>query len=305
MKVSYAFRRNAFYPYEGATNWEKIPPKEIRKPYFKKLREIGLEGIEIGVGQFEQKSESEVKEFGRELAGEGIPAVCIRGGGGVGAARVSGTYKARWQEAIQIASWIGCNLVNSAISPGHANPHGPGTGVGERMTQGSSRLATQADYELTANRMREAADLASDLGVTLSIEMHQHSIADNSWSVLHLLDLIDRKHVGVNPDLGNLLWNYETPEQTIESCIKALAPRAKYWHCKQLMRLNIPDLQKSYYLQVPLTDGDIDYRFAISAMVEAGYQGYLALEGCRGGDQIYKDGKSLEYVKSILRELGQ
>ena len=305
MKISYAFRKNTFYPYQGATNWEKIVPKEVRRPYFQKLREIGFEGIEIGTGQFETRSEAEVKEFRKELDDLGVPAAAARGGGGVGSARVSGSYLARWKEAIQVASWLGANLVNSAISVGLGNPGGSGSGVGERTTQGASRIASQADYEMTADRLREAADFAADLGVTLSVEMHQHSIADNSWSCLHLLDLIDRPNVGVNPDLGNLLWNYEVPEETTEACIAALAPRAKYWHCKQLMRLHVPDLNKAYYLQVPLPDGDIDYRFAISAMLEAGYNGYLAIEGCRGGDQLFRDARSVEYVKGLIGELSK
>jgi sugar phosphate isomerase/epimerase len=135
--------------------------------------------------------------------------------------------------------------------------------------------------------------------------MHQHSLADNSWSVLHLLNLVDRPNVGVNPDLGNLYWNYEVPEESNEACIKALAPRAKYWHCKQLHRVHVPDLGKAYFLKVPLPDGEIDYRFAISAMAEAGYAGYIAVEGCREGDQLYRDAKSAEYCREILRDLGQ
>jgi sugar phosphate isomerase/epimerase len=305
MKISYAFRRNAFYPYQGTASWEKIPPAEIRRPYLRKLREIGFEGIEIGVGQFDGKGEPAVQELRRELEGEGIAIACIRGGGPVGGARHSATYRKRWEEAIQLAAWSGANLVNTAISAGLTHPGGPGSGTGERVTQGTSRLAGQADYELTANRLREAADFAKEHGVEMSIEMHQHSIADNSWSVLHLLNLIDRPNVGVNPDLGNLLWNYEVPEESTEACIVALAPRAKYWHCKQLIRVHIPDLEKAYYIQTPLPDGDMDYRFSISAMVDAGYKGFLAIEGCRNGDQIDKDARSVAYVKGILKELGQ
>lgn len=305
MKMSYAFRRNTFYPYQGSRGWEQLPPGEHRRAYLKRVREIGFEGIELGIGQFGERSESAARELRRELEGEGVPAAAVRGGGGVGSARVSGSYRARWEEAIRVASWVGSNLVNCAISTGHTNPGGPGSDVGERTSQGSSRLATQADYRLTADRLREVADFAREHGVTLSIEMHQHSIADNSWSCLHLLDLIDRPNVGVNPDLGNLYWNYEVPEETTEACIAALAPRAKYWHCKQLMRVHVPELQKSYYLKVPLPDGEIDYRFALSAMVEANYQGYLAVEGCREGDQLFRDAKSVEYARSILRELGQ
>ncbi len=137
----------------------------------------------------------------------------------------------------------------------------------------------------------------------IAIELHQHSIADNAWSCLHLLDLIDRPNVGVNPDLGNLYWNYEQPEESAEACILALAPKAKYWHCKQLQRLHIPELEGAYFSLVPLPDGGIDYRFAIAAMVEAGYDGYLAIEGVREGDQLYRDGRSVEYCRQILREV--
>jgi sugar phosphate isomerase/epimerase len=306
MKIAYAFRRNTFYPYPGTPGrWEVMPPKEHRRAFLQKVRQIGFEGIELGTGQFGERSENEVRELRRELEGEGVPCAAVRGGGGLGSARASGTYLARWQEAIRVASWAGSNLVNCAISTGHTNPGGPGADVGERTSQGSSRLATQADYELTARRFREVADFAADHGVEISIEMHQHSIADNSWSCLHLLDLIDRQNVGVNPDLGNLLWNYEVPEETPEACIVALAPRAKYWHCKQLQRINVPELQKSYYIRVPLPDGDIDYRFALSAMVEANYQGYFAVEGTNTGDQLTRDARTVEYVRGLLKELGQ
>ncbi|NBT94485.1 MAG: sugar phosphate isomerase/epimerase [Chloroflexi bacterium] len=137
--------------------------------------------------------------------------------------------------------------------------------------------------------------VAAGLGVSIAIEMHQHSIADNSWSTLHLLDLIGLPNVGCNPDLGNLYWCYEEPEESVERCIVALAPRAKYWHCKQLIRVHVPEVQKAYYIKVPLPDGDMDYRFAVAAMFGAGYTGAMAIEGVREGDQMYRDGKSAEY----------
>ena len=55
---------------------------------------------------------------------------------------------------------------------------------------------------------------------------------------------------------------------------------------------------------MPLPDGDIDYRFAIAAMHDAGFDGYLAVEGARDGDQLFSDARSLNYVRDILAELG-
>ena len=305
MEIGYAFRRTALYPYGGGTGWE-VPPKEVRRQYLRKVREIGFAGIEIGLGQGVGRGEDELRELRRELEGEGVPCIAVRGGGGFANPRVSAQNRARVEDAIRMAASIGANLVNMTVGTPATNPQGPGASlVGERISQGGSRTASAADFEVTARHLREAAALAADLGVEISIEMHQHSIADNSWSCLHLLELIDRPNVGINPDLGNLYWNYEIPEETTEACIVALAPKAKYWHCKQLRRAHIPELQKAYFHKVPLPDGEIDYRFAIAAMADAGYGGVLAIEGVREGDQLSADRRSLEYCRQILAELGQ
>jgi sugar phosphate isomerase/epimerase len=174
---------------------------------------------------------------------------------------------------------------------------------GEPVSQGGSRAAGAAEFERTADQLRNFGTLAADLGVDLSIEVHQGSIADNSVATLHLLDLIDLDNVGANPDLGNIYWHYEYPDETSEAAIVALAPRSKYWHCKNLLRIHIPELHRALYQRVPLPDGDIDYRFAIAAMVDAGYRGYLAVEGAREGDQLSADGRSAAYVRDILASL--
>ena len=57
------------------------------------------------------------------------------------------------------------------------------------------------------------------------------------------------------------------------------------------------------FLRVPLQDGDIDYRYGISAMHNAGYSGYMTIEGSSAGDQWYHDAKSLDYAKAIWAEL--
>jgi sugar phosphate isomerase/epimerase len=151
--------------------------------------------------------------------------------------------------------------------------------------------------------LRAAGKLAHDLGVKIAIEVHQGSIADNSTATLHLLDLVDSDSVGANPDLGNIYWHYESPEETVEAAIVALAPRAVYWHCKNLRRVHIPELRRSFFQRVPLPDGDLDYRFAIAAMVDAGYDGYLAVEGAREGDALSQDRRGAEYVRQLLAEL--
>ncbi len=197
-------------------------------------------------------------------------------------------------------------MVNSALVSPPTHPDGPGSDRrGEQVSQGASRTASEQDFALTAERLRAAGHIAADLNVNISIEVHQGSIADNSTATLHLLDLVGLKNVGANPDLGNIYWHYEEAEETPEAAIVALAPRAVYWHCKNLQRVHIPELRRSFCNGVPLPDGEIDYRFAIAAMLDAGYSGYLAVEGAAAGDALSQDRRGVEYVQRVLSEIYQ
>ncbi len=67
----------------------------------------------------------------------------------------------------------------------------------------------------------------------------------------------------------------------------------------------MPEFDISFFLMFTLPDGDIDYRFAINAMIDAGYEVYFALEGANTGDHISKDARSVQYVRKIVAEIEQ
>ncbi len=304
MQIVYAFRRAAFYPFTDANGpGNELPPLTVRPAYLAAVRAAGFEGIEVGV-RSAGDDEAAVRALGGELTAAGVPCAVIRGGGGFTHPRTAAQSHNRMAEAIRKAAWIGANRVNMTVGTPATAPDAPGAvGVGEQISQGGSRTASEADFAVTAQHLREGAALAAELGVEIAIEMHQHSIADNTWSCLHLLERIDHPNIGINPDLGNLYWTYAEPEGSIEECIVALAPHAKYWHCKQLQRLYLPELNRAYFHKVSLPDGEIDYRFAIAAMMAAGYTGPLAIEGVREGDQLTRDAQGVEYVQGILQAL--
>lgn len=297
MKIAYAFRRCASYPYNGAG----LPTDASdRQQFIEKVKDIGFDGIELPAMSL---SDAETETLRTELAGAGVPCVAIRGGGGAAHPRVAAANKQRMEEAVHFAAKMGAGVVNSTVTTPPRDPNGKGTYRGESVSQGSSRYASAEDYERTASAVSDVASVAADVGVEISIEIHQNSIADNSWSALHLLDMIDAPNVGVNPDLGNIYWTYDIPEESCEDAIVALAPHVNYWHCKSLYRVHIPELETAIYVQVPLPDGEIDYRFAIAALLDVDYDGYLAIEGVRYGDGFHQDGVSVAYVKSVLAEL--
>ena len=306
MKIAYAFRENRLYPYQGReVPGNELPPAPYRDAFLKRIGRIGVEGIELGPSSFGGASvtEAAAREQAKHLADMGLPVVCIRGGGGFASARGAARSRAHIRHNIKLAAWTGANLVNTTVCCGGLDPRQPGSRTGEPASQGGSHTASAEEYERTARELQVLADEAADQGVTISIEVHQNSIVDNSWSALHLHRLVDRPNLGINPDLGNIYWTYDIPDETSEEAIANLAPVSTYWHCKNLYRVYQPQAQRSVFVHAPLPDGEIDYRFAISAMRAANYDGYLAIESARSGDVILKDTRSVEYVRSILSEL--
>ena len=300
MKLCYALRRGVFYPSQR-DEFGEMPPRSERRGYLPLVKSMGFSAVEVGVD--EEADERSARDLASELHDYGLDVGCVRAGGALHHALSGARARQKMERAIRYAGWTGASIINTALVTPPTHPSGPGAGrQGEQVSQGASRTASEQDFVSMAEHLRTAGRMAADVGARISIEVHQGSIADNSTATLHLLDLVGLDSVGANPDLGNIYWHYEHPDETSEAAIDALAPRAVYWHCKNLRRIHIPDLHRSFFERVPLPDGDIDYRFAISAMQAAGYAGYFAVEGAQKGDQLSQDRRSAGYACLILSE---
>ena len=194
MKIAYAFRRCASYPYNGGG----LPTDAAdRQRFLKQAKEIGFDGIELPGMNL---PDAEAKTLRAELEDAGIPCVAIRGGGG--AARdpqVAAANKQRMIDAVHFAAKIGAGIVNSTVTTPPDDPVTKARIVANPSHRDQARRSNDEDYERTASAVSEAAVIAADLGVEISIEIHQNSIADNSQATLRLLELIDASNVGINP----------------------------------------------------------------------------------------------------------
>ena len=301
VRLCYALRRGVFYP-SARDEFGEMPPRAERRRYLPLVKAMGFDAVEVPVD--ESANEQTTRDLAHELREHGLEVGAVRAGGALHHALSGGRAVQRLERAIRYAAWADAPIVNTALVSPATHPNGPGSGrQGEQVSQGASRTASEQDFVLTAERLRDAGHVAAGLNVSIAIEVHQGSLADNSTATLHLLDLVGLSNVGANPDLGNIYWHYEYPDETAEAAIVALAPRAVYWHCKNLRRQHIPELRRAFFQRVPLPDGDLDYRFAIAAMRDAGYDGYLAVEGAREGDALSQDRRGAEYVRQILAEL--
>jgi sugar phosphate isomerase/epimerase len=301
VKLCYALRRGVFYP-SARDEFGEMPPRTERRRYLPLVKSMGFSAVEVGVD--EDADERSARDLASELRDYGLDIGCVRAGGALHHALSGARARQKMECSIRYAGWTGATIINTALVSPPTHPNGPGAGrQGEQVSQGASRTASEQDFVSLAEHLRTAGRKAADVGAKIGIEVHQGSIADNSTATLHLLDLVGLDNVGANPDLGNIYWHYEQPDETSDAAIVALAPCAVYWHCKNLRKMHIPDLHRSFFQRVPLPDGDIDYRFAVAAMQAAGYDGYLAIEGAREGDQLTQDRRGAEYATALLAEL--
>lgn len=303
MRFCYAHRRFTAYP-SSLDTWDLVPGAYF-EGFAARAARLGFDGVEVGAEVMERAGDTEapVREFARRMAGEGLPVVSVRAGGSLIDPRSGPAARERVLTAVRNAAWAGAEVVNGACSTPARYPSGKSYSPGWPRSQDASRDASMYEYEAMAAAYQKLCDRAADSGLTISVEVHQNSPIDNSWSSLLLCGLVERPNFGINPDLGNIYWTYDVPEESAEEAITALAPVAVYWHCKNLMRVHHPENERSIFLRVPLPDGQLDYRFAIEAMHAAGYGGFMAIEGAQLGDQWHADGESLAYAKAIWAEL--
>ena len=309
MRFCYAHRRFTLYP-QSVNSWA-LGVENYTDEFLSRVKDIGFDALEVGAEVFDRLGEGndkQVKEFGKRVEGFGLKVGALRSGGTVIEARHGPANQAKMKRAIDYAAWTGAEVVNGALSsparyPGHPPGSIPASQHGWPRSQDSSRDSMTWVYDELASVYQGFCDQAADSGVDISIEVHQNSPVDNSWAAKLIHQKIDRKNFGVNPDIGNVVWNYDVPEEEYDQFIKACAPISVYWHCKNLHRIYHPENQRTVFLRVPLQDGEVDYRYAISAMADANYSGYMAIEGAWSGDQWHSDQISLDYAKKIWAEV--
>jgi len=317
MRFCYAFRRFSDYPYLGIAT--DLDPTKLTDKFLKRVNNMGFDGIELGMECLErvEGGEKGLKEFEKRLSDFGTPVLAIRSGGRWGGSMVdpkTGEENIiRAKGAIKFGSILKSEVINGATCEPEKSPYiDTGSGLvsglefahhGFPFSQNSSRQTTLPEYDMLAEKYQELCDEAKNYGLNISCEMHQNSPIDNSWSAKLLHSKVERDNFGINPDLGNIIWNYDIPEELTEDAIKELAPISNYWHCKNMTRVNHPENQRSVFIRENILGGEIDYRFAIEAMHDGKYKGLMALEGVPSGDQFYSDKQSLDYCKEIWEDV--
>jgi sugar phosphate isomerase/epimerase len=158
---------------------------------------------------------------------------------------------------------------------------------------------SDATWALAAERVGRVVARAEELGIAVSLELHEGTLLDSAAGALRVIELVGSPSLGVNPDLGNLIRVPEPLAAGWEETLRAVLPHTSYWHVKNYARVERPGLVVS--LPSELEAGHVDYRRAIGLALDAGYSGPICIEHYEG-DALGAIARGRVYVEQVVRD---
>lgn len=163
-----------------------------------------------------------------------------------------------------------------------------------------------------ADCMAKILDATSNLNVEMGIENHG-TLGNNPEFLDSVLNKVNSPRVGITCDTANFYW-FGHPLSKVLEIIKHFAPKIKHTHIKNI---NYPPDKREIQREVgweygkyasPLREGDIDIKWIIRTLKEAGYKNDLCIEDESLGRFDAEKQKAVlrddaDYLKEILRTL--
>jgi RpiB/LacA/LacB family sugar-phosphate isomerase len=170
------------------------------------------------------------------------------------------------------------------------------------MVRASEDDRDDQTWDLAVKRIGQAAARAAALGLEISLELHEGTLLDSPAGALRIIDGVRATNVGINPDLGNLV---RVPRPLATGWVELLReslPFMNYWHVKNYIRLEYPDLKLVLSYPTKLAFGVIDYRQAVRLAIAHGYRGPVCIEHYEG-DSIEAIASGRRYLEEIMRRI--
>ncbi|MDL2172380.1 MULTISPECIES: sugar phosphate isomerase/epimerase family protein [Asaia] len=164
--------------------------------------------------------------------------------------------------------------------------------------QGHRDPEDKAVWQKAVSRIRELADHAASVGVTLSLEMYEDTYLGTAESSVRFIQDVDHPACGINADIGNLV-RLHRPVEHWHSMMVKLAPYLRYWHVKNYLRTEDATTGMIVTAPAPMEQGVISYRAAIAMALEYGYSSPFLVEHY-GGDGLSVAARNRDYLRQIL-----
>lgn len=235
--------------------------------------DLGYDGIEIQASEPHlppDTSHERAAEIKEHLDEAGLSVPCLATYTGYYDERTEAEAEEELEELEQyceLAEILDCELVRH-------KPGGPPV-----------RHATEADYENAAGYVQRAADIAAKYDRTIGIEIHTDRLVETADSTLKFVEMVDRENVGIIHDAGNM---YIVDTDFGRESIERLGDELVHVHVKDIARVDDDSDPETFTKETKhgeehfqfrrLGEGETDHLPAFTALVEAGYDGYLTDE---------------------------
>jgi sugar phosphate isomerase/epimerase len=160
-----------------------------------------------------------------------------------------------------------------------------------------SGCATWEQWAWAVEGYQALGAAAEGLGVKLAFETHNGYIHDLARPCAEFLRRIGSPAVGANLDMGNIVLNING--EPLVDAIEILGDKLYYNHLK-----NIYKPSTGGYIVCALPDGVIDNRVWLQELQKRGNSNPICLEEPRQGDRDYFAKQDIDYIRSILSDLG-
>lgn len=290
------------YPHEL---FSYVPTPEEREPLFRWTRRVGFDGVDVADSwmSWYAMSDDQLDDVRAQLDRLGLdccalnPYRCTLVRHPTAAQNEEKLYR-----SLEVATRWGAGLLNLALSVPFPAVWSDAERARRQHELARGEDYTDAEFEQTAAKVRRLAEKGQELGVALSIELHDDGITDRSEHVMRLHGLVSHPNAGVNPDLQN---GYRVPYATESwrAAVERMAPATNFWHVKSCTRRYVEETGRYQSGWASLRSGAIDYRWALGRIAGAGFDGWLSVEtGANGGDALHQAEGDLRYLRELIED---
>lgn len=280
-----------------------VPTPEERAPIFAYIRDAGFDGVDLADSWLDwfAMSDDELQALRQQVESYGLVCAGLNPYRSILVRHESAARnEERLHRSVAVAAILGAPVVNIPLSVPFPAVWSEAERAARQRTLARAADYSDEDWQITAEKLIALAHSAAQLGVALTLELHDDGMLDDSAATLRLWRLVDQPNVGVNPDLQNL-YRVPYPCEDWRHALLALAPHTNFWHVKSCAKTYVIDEARSYSRGATLVSGEIDYRWALTQMARTGYDGWISIES-GGGDSLEHATTDLAYLKRLIRD---
>lgn len=184
-----------------------------------------------------------------------------------------------------------CNLfLGALLNPSKEVPYAD-------FSKHGSFIAGTEHWKRAEYGLKQLAAIAEKNDFKFAMETHPNYLHDSVASTMKLVEFSNSPNIGVNLDYINA--NVVPGDISIDDALFEIGDKLYYVHLKNIIKLT-----GGGRIRVGLGDGEINNRYLVKKLKDAGYTGHICIEAPRQGDREWFAQQDLTYIKSVIKDIG-